>query len=197
MPILLEALPYAKDALMPHISENTLNFHYGKHHNAYVEKLNSLIKGTELENESLERIIQKTSRDTSKSLLFNNAAQAWNHAFYWQSMKSKGGGVPAGAIADKIQKDFGNYGKFVEEFKSAGLSQFGSGWVWLLIKEGALTITKTANADTPIAYGMKPLLTVDVWEHAYYLDYQNRRGDYLDAYINHLINWEFVNTLLA
>ena len=190
MAIILPELPYANDALSPHISARTLDFHYGKHHAAYVEKLNSLVVGTELVTDTLESIIKKTANDASKAAIFNNAAQAWNHAFYWQSMKPSGGGLPVGAIAQKINTAFGNYEKFVEEFKNAGLSQFGSGWVWLVVKEGRLEIMKTANADTPIAHGLAPVLTVDVWEHAYYLDYQNKRGDYLDAFIKHLANWD-------
>ncbi|MFH0941090.1 MAG: superoxide dismutase [Candidatus Omnitrophota bacterium] len=195
MAIILPELPYAKDALSPHISARTLDFHHGKHHAAYVEKLNGLIAGTELATDTLESIIKKTANDVSKAAIFNNAAQAWNHAFYWQSIKPSGGGLPAGAIAQKINAAFGSYEKFVEEFKNAGLSQFGSGWAWLIVKEGRLEIMKTANADTPIAHGLDPVLTVDVWEHAYYLDYQNRRGDYLDAFIKHLANWDFANSL--
>ena len=189
-------LPYDKSALEPHISAKTLEFHYGKHHAGYVEKLNGLIKGTALEKREIEDIIKETANDPSMSAVFNNAAQVWNHAFYWQCMKKNGGGAPKGAIADRIKTDFGSFEKFAEEFKNAGLSQFGSGWAWLALKEKGLEIMKTANADTPIAHGLKPLLTVDVWEHAYYLDYQNRRPDYLSVFINSLINWEFVNSLL-
>jgi Fe-Mn family superoxide dismutase len=198
MAITLPKLPYAKDALAPHISAKTLDFHYGKHHAGYVEKLNELIAETELAKDKLEDIIKKTSNAPSKSAIFNNAAQAWNHTFYWQSMKPNGGGgARSGAIAEKLKSDFGCYDKFVEEFKTAGVSQFGSGWAWLVLKEGKLEVMKTSNADTPIAHGLKPLLTVDVWEHAYYLDYQNRRADYLDMYIKNLINWDFVNSLLV
>ncbi|PIZ84697.1 MAG: superoxide dismutase [Fe], partial [Candidatus Omnitrophica bacterium CG_4_10_14_0_2_um_filter_44_9] len=164
MSIKLPGLPYAKDALLPHISAKTMDFHYGKHHAAYVEKLNSLIVGTALVEETLEGIIKKTANDVSKAAIFNNAAQAWNHAFYWQSMKPNGGGLPIGAIAQKINTAFGGYDKFAAEFKNAGLSQFGSGWVWLVVKDGKLEIVKTANADTPIAHGLSPILTVDVWE---------------------------------
>jgi len=194
MPILLLELPYLKDTLAPYISAETLEFHYGKHHAAYVEKLNSLIKDTEFANTNLETIIKKTANDTSKTAIFNNAAQAWNHAFYWQSMKTGGGGSPKGAIANKIKSDFVSFDKFAEEFKNAALAQFGSGWAWLVVKDGKLTVTKTSNADTPIAHGLVPLLTVDVWEHAYYLDYQNRRADYMDAFIKYLINWDFVES---
>jgi len=198
MAITLPKLPYAKDALAPHISAKTLDFHYGKHHAGYVEKLNELIAETELAKDKLEDIIKKTSNAPSKSAIFNNAAQAWNHTFYWQSMKPNGGGgARSGAIAEKLKSDLGCYDKFVEEFKTAGVSQFGSGWAWLVLKEGKLEVMKTSNADTPIAHGLKPLLTVDVWEHAYYLDYQNRRADYLDMYIKNLINWDFVNSLLV
>lgn len=197
MAILLPELPYSKDALVPHISARTLEFHYGKHHAAYVEKLNSLIEQTEFSKDTLEAIIKKTAKDASKTAIFNNAAQAWNHAFYWQCMKKGGGGLPKGNIANRLKADFGSYEKFAEEFKNAGLTQFGSGWAWLVVKEGQLTILKTANADTPIAHALTPLLTADVWEHAYYLDYQNKRANYLDAFIKNLINWDFVNSLKA
>jgi len=195
MSIKLPDLPYEKAALEPHISTKTLEFHYGKHHAGYVEKLNGLIKATELAKESLETIIKKTAKDPSKSAIFNNAAQIWNHTFYWQCMKKNGGGAPKGDIADRIKTDIGSFEKFAEEFKNIGLSQFGSGWAWLVLKEGKAEIMKTANADTPIAHGLKPLLTVDVWEHAYYLDYQNKRADYITIFIEKLLNWEFVNSL--
>lgn len=196
MSIKLPELPYDKAALGPYISAKTLEFHYGKHHAGYVEKLNGLVKGTPLAEETLENIIKKTAKDASQSAIFNNAAQVWNHSFYWQSMKKGGGGIPSGAIADKIKADFCGYDKFIEEFKKAGLGQFGSGWAWLVVKDGKLVVMKTSNADTPIAHGIKPLLTIDVWEHAYYLDYQNKRGDYIDAYVKNLISWDFVNKLL-
>jgi len=197
MAITLPDLPYKKDALEPHISSRTLEFHYGKHHSAYVANLNKLIENTELADETLEEIITKTAGDTEKTGIFNNAAQVWNHTFYWHSMKPGGGGAPAGAIAERIDSSFGDYGSFIEQLKNAGLTQFGSGWAWLVLKNGTLEIMKTANADTPIAHGVKPLLTVDVWEHAYYLDYQNARGGYLDTFMKHLINWEFVKDQLA
>jgi Fe-Mn family superoxide dismutase len=197
MAIQLPDLPYAKDALAPYISAQTLEFHHGKHHKAYVDNANKLIEGTALANESLETIIRNVAGDVSKAGLFNNAAQVWNHSFYWQCIKQKGGGTPAGAIADKIRATWGSFEKFKEEFKNAGVTQFGSGWAWLVLDGGTLKITKTANADTPIAHGLKPLLTVDVWEHAYYLDYQNRRPDYLTAFIENLINWDFVNANLG
>jgi Fe-Mn family superoxide dismutase len=191
MAIILPELSYPKDALAPYLSEKTLDFHYGKHHNTYVVNVNKLIEGTDLANETLENIIKKTVGDSSKSGIFNNAAQVWNHTFYWHSMKPKGGGPPNGAIADKINADFGSYDKFAEEFKNAGITQFGSGWVWLIVKNGKLEVMKTSNADTPIAHGLKPVLTMDVWEHAYYLDYQNRRADYVNAVLDKLINWDF------
>ena len=197
MTITLPNLPYEKDALEPHISSNTLTFHHGKHHAAYVTNLNKLIEGTELAGETLENIIKKTVNKADKAGIFNNAAQVWNHTFYWKSMKPNGGGLPTGKIAEKIKADLGGYDNFVEQFKNAGLTQFGSGWAWLIIKNNKLEIMKTSNADTPIAHGLKPLLTVDVWEHAYYLDYQNGRGNYLDAFIKNLINWEFANSNLG
>ena len=196
MAITLPDLPFAKGALAPHISERTIEFHYGKHHNAYVEKTNALIEGIYPAGEDLESIIQESSQDFSKSGIFNNAAQVWNHSFYWNCMKPGGGGAPSGAIAQKIDSAFGSYDKFTEEFRNAGVTQFGSGWAWLVLNNGNLEIMKTSNADTPIVHGVKPLLTADVWEHAYYLDYQNKRPDYLNAFLEHLINWDFVNSLL-
>jgi Fe-Mn family superoxide dismutase len=196
MAITLPELPYPKDALTPHISEKTLEFHHGKHHNTYVVNINKLIEGTDLANETLENIIKKTAGDSAKIGMFNNAAQVWNHSFYWQCMKPKGGGAPKGPVAEKIKADFGSYEKFAEDFKNAGFTQFGSGWAWLILKDGKLEIMKTLNADTPIAHGVKPVLTADVWEHAYYLDYQNRRPDYLSAFVENLINWDFVNSCL-
>jgi superoxide dismutase, Fe-Mn family len=196
MAIVLPDLPYQKDALVPHISTQTLDFHHGKHHNAYVTNLNKLIEGTDLAGEALEEIIHKTVGVADKVGVFNNAAQVWNHSFYWQSMKPHGGGLPTGEIAKKIDADFGDYDNFIKQLKNAGLTQFGSGWVWLVLKNNTLEIMKTSNADTPIAHGIKPLLTVDVWEHAYYLDYQNGRGNYLDTFMSHLINWDFVNSHL-
>jgi Fe-Mn family superoxide dismutase len=197
MSVALPLLPYAKDALAPYISANTLEFHYGKHHQAYVDNLNKLIAGTDLADKSLEDIIKSAAGDTAKVGIFNNAAQVWNHSFYWQCLKKAGGGAPTGAIASRINATWGNYDKFVEELKNAGTTQFGSGWAWLILDGKNLKITKTANADTPIAHSQKALLTIDVWEHAYYLDYQNRRPDYLSAVIKNLINWDFVNTNLG
>jgi Fe-Mn family superoxide dismutase len=191
--ITLPDLPYAKDALAPVISANTLEFHYGKHHRAYVDNLNKLIAGTDLADASLETIIQKAAGDPAKAGIFNNAAQVWNHTFYWKSLKGGGGGKPTGAVAARITAAWGSYEKFAEELKNAGVTQFGSGWAWLVLDGGTLKIAKTANADTPIAHGQIPLVTLDVWEHAYYLEYQNRRPDYLAACIDKLINWDFVN----
>jgi len=191
MAIQLPALPFDRDGLAPFISANTLDFHYGKHHKAYVDNLNNLIAGTDLADADLDTIIRKTVGDAARVGFFNNAAQVWNHTFYWQSLKPKGGGVPTGPIRDKIVSTWGSFEKFVQELKMAGTTQFGSGWAWLVLDRDELKITKTANADTPFAHGLKPLLTIDVWEHAYYLDYQNRRPDYLSAVIEHLLNWEF------
>lgn len=196
MSFTLPELPYSLDALGPHISSRTLEFHHGKHHNTYLVNLNKLIQDTDLAGETLENIIKKTAGDTSKTGIFNNAAQVWNHTFYWNSMKPGGGGKPAGAIADKINSDLGGYDAFVDQFKTAGLTQFGSGWAWLVLNQGRMEVMKTPNADTPLAHGLKPLLTMDVWEHAYYLDYQNRRPDYIDAFIKSLINWEFASSML-
>jgi len=197
MAISLPELPYGKDALAPVISANTLDFHYGKHHKTYVDNLNKLIAGTDLAEKSLEDIIKITVKDSAKAGIFNNAAQIWNHSFYWQCLKKSGGGLPKGAIEAKINAVWESYDKFAEELKNAGVTQFGSGWAWLVLEDGQLKITKTANADTPLAHGQKPLLTIDVWEHAYYLDYQNRRPDYLTAVIQNLINWDFVNANLG
>jgi len=197
MAISLPVLSYEKSALAPHISQQTIEYHYGKHHNAYVANTNKLIEGTDLADQDLETIIKKTSKDTSKSSIFNNAAQVWNHTFYWSCMKPGGGGPPTGKIAEKIVSDFGGYEKFVEQFKDAGMTQFGSGWAWLILRDNHLELMKTSNADTPLAHGLKPLLTADVWEHAYYLDYQNRRADYLGSFLKYLVNWEFVNSLIS
>lgn len=196
MAITLPELPYAKDALEPYVSQKTLEFHHDKHHNAYVVNANKLIEGTEFANASLEDIIKGTVGKADKVGIFNNAAQVWNHTFYWNCMKKNGGGKPNGQVAERINSDFGSYEKFIEEFKNAGATQFGSGWAWLVLQDGKLKVMKTPNADTPIAHGITPILTVDVWEHAYYLDYQNRRPDYLSTFVDHLINWDFVNSCL-
>ena len=194
----LPPLPYSKDALAPHISADTLNYHHGKHHQAYVNNLNKLIEGTDHENAPLEKIIKDASGDDSKAGLFNNAAQVWNHTFYWHCMKPGGGGKPEGAIAKKIDEDFGSYEDFAKEFKAAGGGQFGSGWAWLVLSNGKLEVRKTPNAETPVTDdGAATLLTMDVWEHAYYLDYQNSRPNYMDAFLENLVNWDFVNQNLA
>ena len=195
--IILPELPYAKDALAPVISANTLEFHHGKHHRAYVDNLGKLIAGTDLADADMETIIRKVAGDPARAGIFNNAAQVWNHSFYWKCLKAGGGGTPTGAVAAKINAAWGSHEKFAEELKNAGVTQFGSGWAWLILEGGQLKITKTANADTPIARGVKPLLTLDVWEHAYYLDYQNRRPDYMAAVIGRLIDWDFVNANLG
>ncbi|MCL4142260.1 UNVERIFIED_CONTAM: hypothetical protein GTU68_024871 [Idotea baltica] len=198
MAFTLPELPYGRDGLDPHISEETLNFHHGKHHNAYVNNLNKLIEGTDLENAGLEEIIRAAAADSGKAGLFNNAAQVWNHTFYWHSMKPGGGGKPHGKVAELIDRDFGSYDAFREQFKSAGGTQFGSGWAWLVIKGGKLDIRKTPNAETPVTDdGATPLLTMDVWEHAYYLDYQNSRPNYMEAFLDNLVNWDFANQNLT
>ena len=190
-------LPFKKEDLEPYISAKTIEFHYGKHHIGYVNKTNQLIAGTDYEKMSLVDIIRKTAGLSDKAAIFNNAAQVFNHTFYWNSMQPKGGGEPSGKIGQKIKDSFGNYQKFKEAFSDAAISQFGSGWAWLVLDQQKLKILKTANADTPVAYGTQPILTIDVWEHAYYLDYQNRRADYVQAFLEHLINWEFAERNLS
>lgn len=187
MAFTLPELPYSKDALSPHISAETLEYHYGKHHNAYVTNLNKLVEGTAHAEKSLEEIIK-----SSEGGLFNNAAQVWNHSFYWKCLSPKGGGEPTGSLAEAITASFGSFAKFKEDFTQAALTQFGSGWAWLVKNEGgALEIVKTPNADTPLTSGATPLLTCDVWEHAYYVDYRNARPKYVEAFWN-LVNWDFV-----
>lgn len=193
MAIELPALPYAQDALEPHMSANILSFHYGKHHNTYVVNLNKLIQGTDSADKSLEDIIR-----SSDGGIFNNAAQVWNHTFYWNSMSPNGGGAPTGKIAELIDSSFGSYEDFKTQFAAAGATQFGSGWAWLVLKEGKLEIQKTPNAETPlIQKDVKPILTMDVWEHAYYLDYQNARPAYMSVFLDKLVNWEFANANLG
>lgn len=184
------ALPYADTALEPYMSANTFSFHYGKHHAAYVTNLNKLIEGTELADKPLEEIVVSSFKE-GKTPIFNNAGQVWNHNFFWQSMKPGGGGTPSGALADKINADFGSFDKFKEEFKNAAATQFGSGWAWLVVDNGTLKVTKTPNAENPVVHGQTPLLTLDVWEHAYYLDYQNKRPDFISTFLDHLVNWDF------
>ena len=187
----LPALPYSENALEPVITANTLGFHYGKHHKGYVDNLKKLVAGTKYADMSLEEIISKTEGRAEKSAIFNNAAQIWNHTFYWNSMKANGGGEPPAALKQKMQASFGSMEACKKELFDAAVSQFGSGWAWLVQDGDKLRAVKTANADVPFTSGMKPLITIDVWEHAYYLDYQNRRGDYVTAVIDKLINWEF------
>lgn len=189
--IQLPELPYNKDALEPHITSNTLDFHHGKHHQAYVTNLNNLIAGTDFENASLEKIINDSHSDPSKTAIFNNAAQIWNHTFYWDSMCPNGGGKPSGALLSKINETWGSFDEFSKAFVQGGIGQFGSGWVWLVMKDGALSIMKTLNADLPMVHGATALLTCDVWEHAYYLDFQNRRPAYLEVFLANLANWNF------
>lgn len=197
MAIELSPLPYSLDALAPHISARTLSIHHGKHHQAYVTSGNKLIEGTELAAKPLVDIIQATAGKADKASLFNNAAQAWNHAFYWSSMKPRGGGKPTGAIAAKLAAEFGSYEKFVELFSQAGATRFGSGWVWLSLARGKLEVSNTPNAETPLTTGAVPLLAMDVWEHAYYLDFQDRRSDYIKTFLDHLVSWDFANRNLA
>ena len=193
----LPALPYADNALAPVISANTLSFHYGKHHKAYVDNLNKLVAGTEYESATLEKVIADTAGKADKAGIFNNAAQIWNHTFYWNSLKGGGGGQPSGKLAQMIESDLGGFDSFKKEFAATTVSQFGSGWGWLAVEGGKLKIVKTSNAEVPFTKGQKPLLTIDVWEHAYYLDYQNRRPDYVNAVIDKLLNWDFAAENLA
>ncbi|NJN32622.1 MAG: superoxide dismutase [Synechococcales cyanobacterium RM1_1_8] len=193
----LPELPYGYTALEPHISKSTLEFHHDKHHAAYVQKFNDAVKGTDLDGQPIEAVIQAIAGDSSKAGLFNNAAQAWNHSFYWNCMKPQGGGLPTGALAQKIDDSFGSFDAFVTAFKEAGATQFGSGWAWLVLEGDQLKVTKTSNAENPLSMGQIPLLTMDVWEHAYYLDYQSRRPDYISTFLNSLVNWDFVAQNLA
>ena len=192
MPFELPALPYARDALVPHISEETLGYHYGKHHNTYVTNLNNLIKGNEFESMTLEEIIKKSSGG-----VFNNAAQVWNHTFYWNCLSPNGGGEPSGALGDAIRAKWGSFDAFKEAFSKAAVGTFGSGWAWLVkMADGQIDIVSTSNAATPMTSGQKALMTCDVWEHAYYVDYRNARPKYVEAFWN-LVNWEFVSQNFA
>lgn len=197
MQITLPRLTYAYDALEPYISRATLETHHGKHHRAYVDKTKALARQMHLGDQPLERIIQQTAGQESCRALFNNAAQAWNHAFYWRSLRPAGGRKPQGLIAERIKTDFGGHDSFVDAFAAAANGQFGSGWAWLVLDDDKLRIITTSNADTPIVRGLTPVLTLDVWEHAYYLDYQNRRPDYSMAVIQNLMNWDFANRNLS
>ena len=193
VPFELRKLPYDKSALEPTVSAETLDYHHGKHHKAYIDKTNELARKAGMEKKSLVEIIHATAGkdDKDSKTLFNNAAQAWNHTFYWHSMKPKGGGKPAAKLAAAIDKDFGSFDAFAKEFTEAATTQFGSGWAWLVVDGGKLKVMKTGNAETPIAMGKTPLITIDVWEHAYYLDYQNKRPDYVKAWLEKVVNWEF------
>jgi superoxide dismutase, Fe-Mn family len=193
----LPALPYDYNALEPYLSKSTLEFHHDKHHAAYVSKFNQAVEGTDWEQMPIEAVIQAISQKPDQAAVFNNAAQAWNHTFYWNSMKPGGGGMPSGALMQKIEADFGSFEKFAAEFKDAGATQFGSGWAWLVLDNGTLKVTKTSNAENPLSQGQIPLLTMDVWEHAYYLDYQNKRPDYIGTFLDKLVNWDFVAQNLA
>jgi superoxide dismutase, Fe-Mn family len=190
-PIVLPALPYGQDALQPVISANTLSFHYGKHHKTYVDTLNKLITGTEFADMPLEQIIKATAGQTDHTAIFNNAAQVWNHTFYWHSLKPKGGGEPPAALKQLMDSSFGGVEACKKELSKAAVEQFGSGWAWLVQDGAKLKIVKTSNANTPLTQSSKALLTIDVWEHAYYLDYQNRRVDYVNAVLDKLTNWGF------
>ena len=192
MSVTLPELPYSKQALSPHISEETLNYHYGKHHKAYVDKLNGQIAGTNLDKANLEEIVK-----SSQGGIFNNSAQVWNHSFYWNCLSPQGGGAPTGNVLSAIEKHFGSFEKFKEEFSACAMTQFGSGWAWLVKEGDQLKVTSTPNAETPLtSNSQKALLTCDVWEHAYYIDYRNARNSYLEAFWN-LVNWEFVNKNLS
>ncbi len=197
-PFVLPPLPYSEDALEPVMSARTLSFHYGKHHKAYVDNLNGLVKSdAALAAMTLEDLIRTVQGDAAKASVFNNAAQIWNHTFFWHSMRPKGGGKPGGKVLEKIVASFGGYDQFKTAFTEAAKTQFGSGWAWLIEDGDKLAVVKSANADTPMAHGKKCLLTLDVWEHAYYLDYQNRRPDYVTAWLDGLVNWEFVEQNLG
>ena len=192
----LSPLPYAYGALEPYMSQKTLEFHHDRHHAIYVSTLNTLVKETEFANKSLEEIILATSSDASKATIFNNAAQVWNHTFFWNCMKPSGGGQPSEVLAEKLNDRFGGFDQFVAEFKSAGVTQFGNGYIWLVLDQNQLKVVKTENAMNPMVHQQVPLLTCDIWEHAYYFDYQNRRADYLQTFLEHLVNWEFVTQQL-
>jgi superoxide dismutase, Fe-Mn family len=192
----LPALPYAQDALEPHLSARTIGFHYGKHHQTYVDNLNKLAAGAKMADLPLDEIIRLAAGKPGQAGLFNNAAQVWNHAFFWKSMKPKGGGAPTGRLAEQIKAAFGSFEAFKTAFSEAAMTQFGSGWAWLVQEGDTLKVVKTPNADTPLAHGQTALLTCDVWEHAYYLDYQNRRNDFVQVFLDHLANWDFAASQL-
>tara|TARA_B100000401_G_scaffold12802_1_gene8047 strand:+ start:815 stop:1408 length:594 start_codon:yes stop_codon:yes gene_type:complete len=192
----LPSLPYANDALAPYMSSETLDFHHGKHHQTYVTNLNNLVKDTDMQDSSLEEIVLKSSKDSSMAGIFNNAGQHWNHILFWQCMKPNGGGSMPSELESRITSDLGGIDQFKEAFIQAGTTQFGSGWAWLAIDNGKLVVTKSPNASNPLVDGMKPILGCDVWEHSYYIDYRNKRPDYLKAFLDSLVNWEFVASQL-
>ena len=196
-PFILPNLPYTKDALAPHLTPETIDYHHGKHHNTYVTNLNNLLENHALRGKSLEEVILASIGKVEMAGIFNNAAQIWNHTFYWHSMKQNGGGKPEGRLLATIEEDFGSFDEFVTQFKQAGATQFGSGWAWLVSDNSKLKVMKTANADIPFADNIKPLMTCDVWEHAYYIDFRNRRPDYISIFLNHLVNWDFVEKNLG
>ncbi len=189
----LAPLPYPKDALEPYMSSRTLDFHHDKHHRAYVTTLSDLTRDTPFARQSLEEIIHVTANDDAKTAIFNNAAQAWNHDFFWNCMRPSGGGRPVGALMRQIEKAFGDFDGFKEQFKEAATAQFGSGWAWLILDDGRLGVSKTPDAVNPLSQGQRALLACDVWEHAYYLDFQNRRPDFVQTFLDHLVNWDFVS----
>ncbi len=195
-PYSLSPLPYAEDALEPYISSKTLSLHHGKHHRGYVDKTNELVQGTGMQGLPLEELVGKAAASRNQAL-FNNAAQIWNHDFYWRGMRPKGGGSPPESLKKPLESSFGSLEGFRQRFSGAAEKQFGSGYAWLVAKGDSLDVLSTSNADTPIAHGIKPLLTIDVWEHAYYLDYQNRRKEYVQAFLDHLVDWEFVSRNLG
>ena len=192
----LPSLPYASDALAPYMSSETLDFHHGKHHQTYVTNLNNLVKDTDMQDSSLEEIVVKSSKDPSMAGIFNNAGQHWNHILFWQCMKPNGGGSMPSELESRITSDLGGIDQFKEAFVQAGITQFGSGWAWLAIDNGKLVVTKSPNASNPLVDGMKPILGCDVWEHSYYIDYRNKRPDYLKAFLDSMVNWEFVASQL-
>jgi Fe-Mn family superoxide dismutase len=193
----LPDLPYDYEALAPYMSSQTLHLHHDKHHQTYVTNLNNLVEGTDLAGKSLEEVVKASFGDPAKQAIFNNAGQHWNHNLFWRIMRKGGGGKPGGEIGRRIDHDLGGYDAFAEQFKQAAVSQFGSGWAWLALDGDTLKVSKTPNGENPLVHGMKPLLGIDVWEHAYYLDYQNRRPDYVAAFLNHLVNWDEVEAELA
>ena len=192
----LPSLPYASDALAPYMSSETLDFHHGKHHQTYVTNLNNLVKDSDMQDASLEDVVIKSSKDASMAGIFNNAGQHWNHILFWQCMKPNGGGAMPSELENRISSDFGSVDQFKEAFVQAGTTQFGSGWAWPAIDNGKLVVTKSANASNPLVEGMKPILGCDVWEHSYYIDYRNKRPDYLKAFLDNMVNWEFVSSQL-